>query len=125
MNSLVPFNDPASSQLRADSNWELEPQWYAIHTRSQHERAVAFRLQSEGVTTFLPLLSEVHRWSDRRKIVEMPLFSCYAFVHMRLVPEMWAKVLGVNGVLRVVGTRERGIPIPENRSTHKSQRWIP
>src|SRR5579863_10130212 len=42
-----------------------QPQWYAIHTRSQHEKAVVSHLKSEGIETFLPLVSEIHRWSDR------------------------------------------------------------
>ena len=92
-----------------------QPQWYAIHTRSQHEKAVVSHLKSEGIETFLPLVSEIHRWSDRRKVVEVPLFSCYAFVNLCLVPEMWAKVVRVSGVLRFVGTRGEGVPIPENQ----------
>ena len=38
------------------------------------------RLSDKGVMTFLPLVRQVHRWSDRRKTVELPLFSCYVFV---------------------------------------------
>ena len=47
--------------------------------------------------------------------MEVPLFSCYAFVNVRLVPETWAKVLRVSGVLRFVGVRGEGVPIPENQ----------
>ena len=90
-------------------------QWYALHTRAQHEKSVISHLQRQGLTTFLPLVSEVHRWSDRRKVVQLPLFSCYAFVHMRLAPESWAKVMGVTGVLRFVGTRGMGVPIPDSQ----------
>ena len=41
--------------------------WYAVHTRARHERAVAHRLWERGVTTFLPTFTEVHRWNDRKK----------------------------------------------------------
>ena len=90
-------------------------QWYALHTRPQHEKSVASHLQRMGLTAFLPLVSEVHRWSDRNKVVQLPLFSCYVFVHMRLVPESWARVMNVLGVLRFVGVRRDGIPIPDNQ----------
>jgi len=90
-------------------------QWFALHTRPQHEKSVVSHLQRQGLTTFLPLVSEVHRWSDRRKVVQMPLFSCYAFVYMRLVPESWARVMNVTGVLRFVGVRREGIPIPDSQ----------
>ena len=69
----------------------------------------------QGITTFLPLVSEVHRWSDRHKVVHLPLFTCYAFVHIRLVPESWAKVMGVTGVLRFVGAGSDGVPIPDSQ----------
>ena len=97
------------------ANCGVEPQWYAIHTRSQHEKSVAAHLESQGITTFLPLMTEVHRWSDRRKLVQLPLFSCYTFVHLPFVLELWAKVLSVSGVLRFVGVRGQGTPIPEKQ----------
>jgi len=90
-------------------------QWYAIHTRPQHEKSVVAHLQRQGITTFLPLVSEIHRWSDRRKLVHLPLFTCYAFLHMRLVPESWSKVMGVTGVIRFVGVRGQGVPIPDSQ----------
>jgi len=76
---------------------------------------VVNHLERLGIGTFLPLISEVHRWSDRRKIVQLPLFSCYAFVRLQLLPELWYKVMQTNGVLRFVGIRGEGIPIPENQ----------
>jgi len=93
----------------------IEPRWYAVHTRAQHEKSVTAHLQSQGITTYLPLVTEVHRWSDRQKVVQVPLFSCYVFVHMPLVPETWASVMRINSVLRFVGTRSEGVPIPENQ----------
>jgi transcription termination/antitermination protein NusG len=93
----------------------LEPKWYAIHTRAQHEKSVTSILQSQGITAYLPLVTEVHRWSDRRKAVQVPLFSCYVFVHMPLVPETWSSVMRTNGVLRFVGTRCEGVAIPESQ----------
>jgi transcription termination/antitermination protein NusG len=104
---------PAQQCLSAGAG--VEPRWYAIHTRAQHEKSVTSHLQSQGITTYLPLVAEVHRWSDRQKVVQMPLFSCYVFVHMPLVPETWASVMRINSVLRFVGTRSEGVPIPENQ----------
>lgn len=37
---------------------------------------VAGRIEQHGFTTFLPTVKALHRWSDRRKVVELPLFSC-------------------------------------------------
>ena len=89
--------------------------WYALHTRSQHEKAVAARLEGQGFTTFLPLLNEVRRWSDRRQVVQVPVFSCYVFVQTCLVPQAWAKITRTSGVLRIVGGRGEGVPIPTDQ----------
>lgn len=88
--------------------------WYALHTRSQHEKLVAARLEGQGFTTFLPLSAQVHHWSDRRKVVQMPLFSCYVFVQMRPARETLGKITRTSGVLRIVGGRGEGVPIPVN-----------
>jgi len=106
----APLFDPQWSSASV-----AEPQWYAVHTRSRHEKLVVNQLERRGIKTFLPLISEVHRWSDRRKIVQLPLFSCYAFVHMRFLPELRYEVMQTNGVLRFVGVRGEGIPIPESQ----------
>ena len=89
------------------------PHWYAVHTRARHEKIVTTRLQHLGITTFLPTFTEVRRWSDRRKRVEFPLFSCYAFVHLPWVPELRAKVVRTDGVLGFVGFGGGAIPIPD------------
>jgi len=34
---------------------------------------------------------------------------------MQLVPEAWAKVMGITGVLRFVGVRGEGVPIPDSQ----------
>lgn len=89
--------------------------WYAVQTRARHEKVIADRLQEQGLTTFLPLVTEIHRWSDRRKKVELPLFSCYVFVRMVPTGEQRLQVYGVNGVFRIVGVHGEGIPIPDEQ----------
>jgi transcription antitermination factor NusG len=56
----------------------------------------------------------VHRWSDRRKVVEVPVFPGYAFVHSTLAPEDRYAVLKVWGVLSFVGRQHLGDPIPDS-----------
>jgi transcription antitermination factor NusG len=107
------YERPVSQDWNA--TFGVEPEWYAVHTRSQHEKSVVSYLQGGGITTFLPLVTEVHRWSDRRKLVELPLFSCYVFVRISLVPELWHKVMKTSGVLGFVGAGREGIPIPEGQ----------
>jgi transcription antitermination factor NusG len=87
--------------------------WYAVHTRARHERVVAQRLREQGVNTFLPLITEVHRWSDRQKSVELPLFGCYVFVKLSSTGEERLRVLRIDSVFKFVGARGLGTPIAE------------
>jgi transcription antitermination factor NusG len=109
-NSLSALQSTIVPSLPAES---LQPGWYALHTRARHEKHVAHRLQSQGISTFLPLVNELHRWSDRKKIVQVPLFSCYVFANVALSPEVQAKVLKVDGILRFVGPRGEAMPVAE------------
>jgi len=91
---------------------EVEDNWYGLQTRPRHEKIVFQRLEQRGVTTFLPLVTEVHRWSDRKKSVQMPLFSGYVFA--KFVPNRSDRlsVLRVEGVFGLVGAGGEGTPIP-------------
>jgi|ERR1700677_939957 len=98
----------------ADSGKEIE-YWYGLQTRPRHEKIVAQRLEERGVTSFLPLVSEVHRWSDRKKTVQAPLFGCYVFA--KFIPNRAERlrVLRVEGVFGLVGARGEGSPIPDEQ----------
>jgi transcription antitermination factor NusG len=89
--------------------------WYAVLTRARHERVVAHRLREQGVNTFLPMVTEVHRWSDRKKSVELPLFGCYVFVKLAPSGEERLRVLRIDGVFKFVGARGLGTPIAESQ----------
>ncbi len=90
--------------------------WYAVQTRARNEKVISDRLQEQGLTTFLPLVSETRRWSDRKKKIELPLFSCYVFV--KLVAsnnDERMRVYRTNGVFRIVSMRGEAIPIPDEQ----------
>lgn len=89
--------------------------WYAVHTRARHEKTVAERFSEQGLTNFLPIVKETHRWSDRKRVVELPLFSCYVFVRLASGAKDRMQVSRTNGVLQIVGPRGEGIPIPEEQ----------
>ncbi len=91
--------------------WDT-PHWYALYTRSRHEKLVDRELQRKGIETFLPLRGVMHKWSDRRKLVEEPLFKGYLFVNMPL-RERWT-VLNAVGAVRLIGkSAAEPIAIPE------------
>jgi len=90
--------------------------WYAVQTRARSEKAIAQRLQEQGLRTFLPLVTEVRRWSDRKKKVELPLFSCYVFVKLAAGNNQERlRVYRTNGVFRIVSMHGEAIPIPDEQ----------
>jgi transcription antitermination factor NusG len=89
--------------------------WYGLQTRPRHEKVVAQRLEERGVTTFLPLVKEEHRWSDRKKSVQVPLFGCYVFARFTPNRTERLRVLRVEGVFGMVGARGEGTPIPDDQ----------
>jgi transcription antitermination factor NusG len=95
---------------------QAEPEcWYGLQTRPRHEKMVVQRLEERGVATFLPLVKEVHRWSDRKKTVELPLFNCYVFARFAPNRTERLRVLRVDGVFGLVGSRGEGTPIPDSQ----------
>ncbi len=56
--------------------------WFVIYTKSRNEKKVAELLQKNGVEAFCPLVKLKKNWSDRKKIVETPLFNSYVFVNV-------------------------------------------
>jgi len=88
-------------------------QWYALRTRSRHEKMVADQLHQQGIENFLPLVKRTRQWSDRVKEIELPLFSGYTFVRVVLSSPDRLRVLQTHGVAGLVGTRGAGMAIPE------------
>ncbi len=75
--------------------------WFALYTRSRHEKSADHELKKRGVQTFLPLRKISRRWSDRIKLIEEPLFKGYLFVHTPL-KRRW-DILNTPGIVRFVG----------------------
>jgi len=84
--------------------------WYAIYTRHQHEKTVARILTSKGFETLLPLCETARKWKDRTKLVSMPLFPCYVFLHGGT--ERHLEIITTPGIHAVVSNAGRPIAIP-------------
>src|SRR5437016_12848962 len=92
-----------------------DARWYAVQTRSRHERVFAAQLREQDVSTFLPMITQIQRWSDRRKLVEFPLFSGYVFVHAAVSPQIRTIVLFSRGVARFVAMQGEPVSIPDEQ----------
>jgi transcription antitermination factor NusG len=109
----------AMSSVQVIANQALIPalaqaQWYAVQTRPRHEKKVVTELNQKYIASYLPLLPQVHHWSDRRKVVQVPLFPGYVFVRAQL-DNVRVAIRSIWGVLAFVGPQREATAIPDTQ----------
>lgn len=86
--------------------------WFAVYTRSHHEKAVAACLSGAGVENFLPLYTSKRKWScNRNPVVSLPLFPNYLFA--RISPAQRVQLLSTTGVVSLVGNSAGPSPLSD------------
>ncbi len=85
--------------------------WYALRTRSRYEKLVREQLAKQGIEPLLPTVKRLRQWKDRKKEVEVPLFSGYCFVRFALGQRL--PVLKTIGVVDIVGSGHCPEPIAD------------
>ncbi len=74
--------------------------WLAVYTRPRWEKKVDSTLIRKGIESWCPLHKKERQWSDRKKIIEEPLFKSYVFVHIKEDEKL--RVLQTEGILNFV-----------------------
>jgi transcription antitermination factor NusG len=87
-------------------------EWYAVQVKARQETQVSQILRCKGYETLVPLYKIKKRWSDRNKIVELPLFPGYMFC--RFDPQIPGKIISTPGVMSVVGFGRGPVPVRED-----------
>ena len=87
------------------------PQWYAIRTRSRHEKQVRDRFTALAIENLLPTVKRLNQWKDRKKEVEWPLFPGYCFGRFSWQNRL--SVLKVDGVVDIIGGGAHPEPVPD------------
>ncbi|MGZ4830896.1 MAG: UpxY family transcription antiterminator, partial [Candidatus Angelobacter sp.] len=106
--------DPSLTVLPNPGNDVPQKQsWYAVYTRTRHEKAVAEQCKQRGVIAFLPLYCVRHRWKQRFAEVLLPLFPSYIFVRIAL--EERVRVLNVPGIVSIVSFNGSPAVVPESQ----------
>jgi transcription termination/antitermination protein NusG len=95
--------------------YDPDSRWYAVWTRSRQEKVSAAMLSALGIQHYLPLNSELRQWSDRKQLVEVPLFSGYLFVCISLLKNSKLQVLKIPGIGAFVGNQTGPLPIPDQQ----------
>ena len=78
----------------------MKKKWFAIYTKPRWEKKVDKLLHEKGMESYCPLQKIQRQWSDRKKIVEEPLFKSYVFV--RISDDEQTALRMVNGVVNFV-----------------------
>lgn len=86
--------------------------WLATYTKGRHEKVVNSGLEELGLETFLPLVQRLRHWSDRKKVIETPIFPSYVFV--RCTEAERARAFGLKGLVCFVTSDGRAVPIPSS-----------
>jgi transcription antitermination factor NusG len=55
--------------------------WLAFYTRPRHEFTARSEILHMGLEVYLPVITLVKKWSDRKKKVTEPLFKSYIFAY--------------------------------------------
>lgn len=89
-----------------------EPQWVALYTNPRAEKQVERNLLREGFVVYLPIVRELHTWSDRKKWVEVPLIKSYVFAKITARQEsLIRRVIGVSFLIKF---KDNVLTIPES-----------
>jgi transcription antitermination factor NusG len=95
---------------------EVEPSvldpWFALRVRPNYEKPVAASLHGKGFQEYLPLVRSRRQWSDRVKVMDLPLFPGYLFCRLNLEERM--PLLTTPGFLYLVGVGKNPEPVDES-----------
>ena len=87
--------------------------WFAVYVKSRSEKKVFKLLEDVGIESFLPLITRVKQWSDRKKKVDEPLFRSYLFVNIQLTD--YYRVLQIPGVVKFITFEKQPVHVPDNQ----------
>ena len=93
--------------------------WFAISTRYKAEKEVARLLSKRGIECYVPINRVVRQYARKRKVVELPLIHCYAFV--RIKKNEYVSVLETHHVVKFIHFSRNLVSIPDEE-IHMLQR---
>jgi transcription antitermination factor NusG len=86
--------------------------WFALRVKPNYEKPVAAMLRGKGFEEFLPLQRTRRQWSDRVKVMDLPLFPGYLFCRLNLEDRM--PLLTTPGFLYIVGIGRNPEPVDDS-----------
>lgn len=86
--------------------------WHVVYTKPKWEKKVDLNFAKKGIESWCPTQKKERQWSDRKKIIEEPLFKSYVFV--KVTKEGFTNVLNTMGVVRFLYFEKKPAIIRDN-----------
>ena len=90
-----------------------QKQWYALYTKPRQEFKAESQLLQLNVAHYIPTVTEVRQWSDRKKKVTEPLIRGYVFINASERERLAS--LELPSIVRCVSERGKPAIIPGNQ----------
>jgi len=87
------------------------PKWFAVYTKYKREKVIKKELDRQNIDAYLPIQKITRIYASKKKVVELPLISCYIFV--KITKSEYLQVLQAEGVVNFVRIAKNLISIPE------------
>ncbi len=91
-------------------NNTLQKNWYALYTKSRSEFKAAAQLEERAIEYYLPAITKVKQWSDRKKKITEPVLRGYIFIYVNEKERLIS--LEQNAVVRCVFDQGKPAVIP-------------
>ena len=73
--------------------------WHVLYVKSRHEKKIDCMLKENKLESFLPTITTLSQWSDRKKKIQKPLFPSYVFIYLNSRKDFY-DALNVQGVFK-------------------------
>jgi transcription termination/antitermination protein NusG len=103
--NLCPAGDAPTAADRTPTAFETQPRWIVVQTRSRQEYAASELLAASGVECFLPSVRRIRYYGHRRRVVHLPLFSCYVFA--RGLPHQAYPAISAKRAVRLIPVHDQ------------------
>lgn len=85
--------------------------WHVIYVQARHEKKIHLQIVEAGLESFLPMKKELHTWSDRKKWIDVPLFSSYLFANITAAERN--RIFPLSGFVRFVCSSGKPSIVPQ------------
>jgi transcription antitermination factor NusG len=111
---IIPLEEKRLSENRMDfekSRKNIEKNWFALYTKPRSEFRAAEQLESNAIHYYLPTVTTLKQWSDRKKKITEPIIRGYIFIKADERERLVA--LEQYSIVRCVTERGKPAVIPE------------